>query len=411
MASDTAAAGLEEFDPAELQDGLLMHVQNVHERLRSAREAHRVMQGNPFVEAASPTLGTADITVLGYAECAAVLADPETFSSSIYKHVMGAVMGRSLLEMDGVEHRANRALVSPAFRQRLLGRWQSELVEVVVHELIDRFAARGSANLVREFTFAFPVQVIARLLGLPRAEYPRFQRLSIELLNVVYEWDRGLAASAALRDVFAGILESRRREPEDDLISDLARAEIDGERLTDEEIFAFLRLLLPAGVETTYRSSGNLLVALLTEQALLEEVRADRSLLPNAIEEGLRWEPPITALVRKAQRDTELGGVPIGEGAVVNISVASANRDPERYADPETFDLHRQGITHLTFGHGPHLCLGMHLARMETRVAVGALLDRLPGLRLDPDTAPPTIDGVAFRSPRSLPVRFETSTA
>jgi cytochrome P450 len=411
MASDTAAAGLEEFDPAELQDGLLMHVQNVHERLRSAREAHRVMQGNPFVEAASPTLGTADITVLGYAECAAVLADPETFSSSIYKHVMGAVMGRSLLEMDGVEHRANRALVSPAFRQRLLGRWQSELVEVVVHELIDRFAARGSANLVREFTFAFPVQVIARLLGLPRAEYPRFQRLSIELLNVVYEWDRGLAASAALRDVFAGILESRRREPEDDLISDLARAEIDGERLTDEEIFAFLRLLLPAGVETTYRSSGNLLVALLTEPALLEEVRADRSLLPNAIEEGLRWEPPITALVRKAQRDTELGGVPIGEGAVVNISVASANRDPERYADPETFDLHRQGITHLTFGHGPHLCLGMHLARMETRVAVGALLDRLPGLRLDPDTAPPTIDGVAFRSPRSLPVRFETSTA
>ncbi|HWB66504.1 MAG TPA: cytochrome P450 [Mycobacteriales bacterium] len=400
------AADAVEFDPAELQDGLLMNIDNVHERLRDARERHRVMAGNPFVETASPTLGVSDITVLGYAECAAVLGDPQTFSSSIYQHVMGAVMGRTLLEMDGSEHRANRVLVSPAFRQKLLDRWRTELVEVVVNELIDRFADRGQAELVREFTFAFPVQVIARLLGLPRADYVRFQRLSIELLNVVYDWDRGLAASALLRDYFAAVLADRRRDPQDDLISSLATAELDGERLTDEEIFGFLRLLLPAGVETTYRSSGNLLVALLTDTDALEAVRADPALLPQAIEEGLRWEPPITSLVRVARCDTELAGVPVTAGATINVSVAAANRDPQRYRDPDRFDLRRPDISHLTFGHGPHLCLGMHLARMETAVAIGALLRRLPDLRLDPEAAPPRITGVAFRSPAALPVRF-----
>lgn len=402
----SAAAGLDDFDPAELQDGLLMHVDEVHGRLRAARERHPVMLGNPFVEAASPTLGVADVTVLGHRECAAVLADPPTYSTSIYRHVMGAVMGRSLLEMDGREHRAHRALVSPAFRQRLLGRWESELVRVVVHDLVDSFAARGRAELVRELTFAFPVQVIARMLGLPRRDYPRFQRLSIELLNVVYAWERGLAASAALRDYLATVLAERRADPRDDLVSELAVSEIDGERLSDDDIFAFLRLLLPAGVETTYRSSGNLLVALLGAPELLEEVRAERSLLPAAIEEGLRWEPPITSLVRTATRDTELAGVPVRARATVNVSVAAANRDPARYPDPDAFDLHRPDVTHLTFGHGPHLCLGMHLARMETRVALDALLDRLPELRLDPSAPAPTIEGVAFRSPRVLPVVF-----
>jgi len=152
--------------------------------------------------------------------------------------------------------------VSPSFRAALPERWRTELVQVVVHELIDQFAPRGRAELVREFTFAFPVQVIARIMGLPREDYPRFQRLSIELLNVVYDWDRGIAASAALKEYFGKIPAERRRNPQDDLISTLAEPEIDGARLTDDEIFAFLLLILPAGVETTYRVSGNLLVAL-----------------------------------------------------------------------------------------------------------------------------------------------------
>jgi cytochrome P450 len=397
---------VDEFDPAELQGGLLMQVENVHERLREARAKHRVMIGNPFGETASQSLGVAGVTVLGYDECQFVLTHPDTFSSSIYEHIMGPVMGRTLLELQGAEHRASRALVSPSFRTTVLERWRSELVQVVVDELIDRFSPRGRAELVREFTFAFPVQVIARIMGLPRADYHRFQRLSIELLNVVYDWERGIAASAALKEYLGGVLAQRRRAPQDDLISTLAESEIDGERLSDDEIFAFLLLILPAGVETTYRASGNLLVALLTEPELLEAVRADHRLVRSALEEALRWEPPITSVMRVAARDCELGAIKIPAGTNVNVSVASANRDPTRYPDPDRFDMTRKNFAHLTFGGGPHLCLGMHLARMEASVAITALLDRLPDLRLDPTAPKPRVVGVAFRSPLALPVEF-----
>ena len=282
---------------------------------------------------------------------------------------------------------------------------------LVVHELIDGFAPRGRAELAREFTFAFPVQVIARIMGLPRQDYPRFQRLSIELLNVVYDWERGIAASAALKTYFTEILAERRRNPQDDLISMLAESELDGARLTDDEIFAFLLLILPAGVETTYRASGNLLVAMLTQPALLDTLRADRGMLPGAFEEALRWEPPITTVVRLAVRDCELGGVAIPAGTNVSVSVAAANRDPTRYPDPDRFDPTRKHIAHLTFGGGPHLCLGMHLARMEATVAINALLDRLPDLRLDPSAPPPHVVGMAFRSPAALPVEFSPAPA
>ncbi|MDT5056350.1 MAG: hypothetical protein QOF66_4716 [Mycobacterium sp.] len=402
----TSPAPLDEFDPAELQDGLLMAVENVHERLAQAREEHRVMQGGPFAETSTGTLRADGVTALGYDECRTVLTDSETFSSSIYEHIMGPVMGRTLLEKEGAEHHASRALVSPAFRAKLMERWRSELVEVVVHELIDRFAGRGHADLVREFTFAFPVQVIARLMGLPRSDYVRFQRLSIELLNVVYDWDRGIAASASLKEYFGKVLAERRRDPQDDLISELAESEIDGERLTDVEIFAFLLLILPAGVETTYRASGNLLVALLTAPELMGAVRADRGMVGGAIEEALRWEPPISTVVRVAARDCELGGMAIPAGTSVSVSVAAANRDPLHYPDPDRFDAGRTNIAHLTFGAGPHVCLGMHLARMESAVAINALLDRLPDLRLDSTAPPPTVTGVAFRSPPTLPVEF-----
>ena len=429
--AETANSAMDEFDPAELQGGLLMQVENVHERLRQAQARHRVMVGNPFAEVRSGQIGDLGVTVLGYDECQTVLTHPDTFSSSIYDQIMGPVMGRTLLELEGAEHRASRALVSPSFRTALLERWRSELVEVVVHELIDRFAPRGRAELSREFTFAFPVQVIARIMGLPRQDYLRFQRLSIELLNVVYDWDRGIAASVSLKSYLTEILAERRRNPQDDLISMLAESEIDGARLTDDEIFAFLLLILPAGVETTYRASGNLLVALLTEPApammqwghlplagdeamrrsgatapLLDALRADRGMLRGAFEEALRWEPPITTVVRRAIRDCELGGVAIPAGTNVSVSVAAANRDPARYPDPDRFDPTRKNIAHLTFGGGPHLCLGMHLARMEGTVAINSLLDRLPDLRLDPSAPAPHVVGVAFRSPAALPVEF-----
>jgi len=265
--------------------------------------------------------------VYRYDDIAQMLRDHETFSSSIVIDAFGDALGKHvMLGMDEPEHRRHRSLVSAAFSQRALARWENELVERVANELIDRFAARGHADLVREFTFPYPTQIIAGLLGLPREDYPQFQRWSISLLSILVNRERGLAASQALRDYFAPILEARRREPREDLISRLAQAEIDGQRLADEEIFSFLRLLLPAGVETTYRSTGNLLFGLLSDPQQLDAVRADRSLIPQAIEEAIRWEAPLLMITRVATRDTELGGVAIPAGSAVMPMLVSANR-------------------------------------------------------------------------------------
>jgi cytochrome P450 len=251
------------------------------------------------------------------------------------------------------------------------------------------------------------VQVIARILGLPRADYPVFQRWALELTSVAANWERGVAASAALRDYFADVMEERRAQPGDDLISDLVRAEVDGEHLSDEDIFSFLRLLLPAGVETTYRASGSLLFALLNDRSQFDALYGDRSLFPQAFEEVVRWEPPVTVILRRAAEDTELAGVAIKGGADVALMIGAANRDERKYSDPDRYDMFRSQRQHVGFGFGVHVCLGMHLARMESRIAINTLFDRLGPFTLDPEAEPPHIEGLAFRSPLSLPVVFD----
>jgi cytochrome P450 len=319
---------------------------------------------------------------------------------------MGLVMGRTILEMDEPEHRMHRALVAPSFRSKVLERWEEELVALVVNQLIDGFIARGRSDLVRDITFNFPVQVIARILGLPLSDYPTFQRWALELTSVAANFERGMAASAALRDYFVDVMAERRATPGDDLISDLVRVEVDGERLSDEEIYSFLRLLLPAGVETTYRASGSLLFALLHDQAQFDALSNDRSLYPQAFEEVVRWEPPVTVILRRAARDAELAGVKIEQGADIALMIGAANRDERKYTDPDRYDMFREMRQHVGFGFGVHVCLGMHLARMESRVAINTLFDRLGSFTLDPEAEPPHIEGMAFRSPLSLPVVF-----
>ena len=277
----------------------------------------------------------------------------------------------------------------------------------LVESMVGAIADRGAGDLVRELTFPFPVTVIAGMLGLPREDLPQFHRLAVELISVGFDFEVGTNASARLRDYFAGILADRRRSPRDDLISVLAGVELDGQRLSDEEIFAFLRLLLPAGAETTYRSASNLFFGLLTRPEQLGAVRDDRSLLPQAIEEGVRWEPPLTGIMRMTTADVEIEGLSVPAGSVLSVSMGAANRDPSRWDRPDEFDIVRPFHQHVSFALGPHTCLGMHLARMETAVALTALLDRLPGLRLDPGAGDVQIAGVAFRSPRRLPVVFD----
>ena len=338
-----------------------------------------------------------------------VLLDAKRFSSKGYEETIGKVLGHTILEMDEPEHTTYRKLLQQAFTRKALAHWRDDLVHPVVHELVDRFAGRGRADLVRELTFPFPVTVIQRMLGIPDADQADFHRWAIELISIAFDMQRAEAASEQLGALFQRLLDERRAAPRDDLISVLAHAEVDGEHLDDALIVSFCRLLSPAGAETTYRSSSNLLFGLLTHPEQLDTVRRDRGLLPQAIEEGLRWECPLPGIMRRASVETELAGVPIPAGASVAVHLAGANHDDARYAAPGAFDIHRDAKQHMAFAFGAHRCLGMHLARMETQVAIEAVLDRLPGLRLDPAAGEVFISGLTFRSPLQLPVVFDAA--
>jgi cytochrome P450 len=343
-----------------------------------------------------------------YDDCSRILRDAKTFTSTGYDTSIGVVLGHVILGMDDPEHRSHRNLVAHAFREKALARWEPELIVPIIDEQIDHFAGDGEADLVRQLTFEFPVRVIARLLGLPEEDFPQFHRRGIELIGLVADIDRGLAASEWLREYFSVLCAERRAHPADDLISDLVVAEIDGEKLTDEAICSFLRLLLPAGAETTYRSSGNLLFLLLTHPDQLAAVQADRSLLPQAIEEGLRIEPPLLTITRTATTEVEVGGVRLGPGEPITTHIGSANHDEARWDDPDSFDIFRPAQPHIAFAHGPHMCLGMHLARLETRALLNRVFDRLPGLTLD-RSSDPYIRGDVFRAPTALPVTFSAA--
>jgi cytochrome P450 len=344
--------------------------------------------------------------VLRYDDVSAVLRDPETYSSSVMHAVMGPVMGRTILEMGGAEHTAYRGLVSHAFRPAAIERYRVQLIEPVVDELLDAIVRDGGgrAELVSQLTTHFPLIIIARMLGVPIRDYAQFQQWSLDMIGYqAIRPEPGLSASRALREYLAPIVAQRKAEPQEDLISELLAARVEGRGLTDEEVFGFLLLLLPAGAETTFRLLGNVLFALLSHPDQLDEVRADSEQLPWALEETLRWEPPLLGTARETTRAVTLRGVDIPAGMMVSAMVGPANRDPEHYPDPDRFDIHRHADDHLSFGLGKHFCLGYHLARLEVLTAMRATLDRLPNLRLDPSRES-YIRGVAFRSPNRLPV-------
>lgn len=334
-----------------------------------------------------------------------VFRDSKVFNSHIYDTTIGLFMGPTILAMEGKIHREHRNLVSAAFKSRSLLRWEPEVVRPVVTALIDEFVDAGEADLVRDFTLEFPTRVISKLLGLPEEDLGSFRKHAVDLISYHVKYKRAFEASAALKDYFLTQIEQRRSKPTEDIIGDLVSAEIDGERLSDEAIYSFLRLLLPAGLETTYRSSGNLLFHLLTHPEQFRALQADRDLIAPAIEEGLRFETPLTTVQRYAAEATELEGVTLPQGAVIDVCIGSANRDEKRWERSEEFDIFRKRVPHISFAAGEHTCLGLHLARMETRVALECLLDRLTDIELVTDENP-HIYGQPFRSPTALPVTF-----
>ena len=371
----------------------------------------RARRDRPVYET-QPMYGASDSRhyhVTKYEDVERVLRDWQTFSSSINGDHIGQYMGELILAMDGQEHRAYRNLVAHAFRASALERWDAELVRPAIDSLLDEIAPLGRADLVRDITSKYPVRVICGIVGVPLEDSVQFHQWAEEINTGPLHPAVGMAASKAMRDYLEPIVEDRRQSPRGDLISDLVTAEIDGAKLTDEKIYGFLRLLLPAGAETTFRVMGNALVALLEHPDTLDRVVADRELLPGVIEETLRWESSVTQVSRVATVDTEINGCPVQAGSPIAVVTGSANRDEDRFDRSDEFDLDRPAQHHLAFGTGQHQCLGMHLARLELRAGLDAILTRLPNLRLDADGPAPVIVGTAFRGPEALPVLFDPS--
>ncbi|ONH25082.1 cytochrome P450 [Pseudofrankia asymbiotica] len=353
-------------------------------------------QGLPFPE-------LPHFSVFDYATCQDVLRDGHTFVSRPTAPGPELDMADSvMLYFDGDRHRRYRALVQGSFVPKRGAWWTERWIRTTVHALIDTFQGNGRADLNVEFCAAIPLLTICGSFGVGVEDALRIREAATSAGR-----DR-----AVLAEILLPIISARRGQPQDDIISVLVQAEIteDGVRqaLSDTDILGFALLLLAAGSGTTWKQMGITLLALLTHPHWLEAVRADRALLRPAIEESLRWLPTDPMFSRYAVRDTELGGVAIPAGSVVHLCFAAANRDPARWERPDEFDPSRPLGAHLGFGGGPHICLGMHVARAELHTAIDALLDRLPGLRLDEAAEQPRIVGMYERGPTSVPVVWET---
>jgi cytochrome P450 len=375
-------------------------IPDLHRTLRELREQGPVAGVRYYGEPAW-LLTTYDAVEAAY-------RDDDLFpAAAAFKELTEPVLGRNLQCMHGEEHRRNRMLVSPAFRARAMPEVVRPLVEDIAHELVDHFAARGEADLVDEFDRLLPGVVITRMLGVPRDADADFQRWAHELLSFTADAPRALAARDEFTHYLAPFVAERRADPRDDLVSTLATTEIDGEHLTDEEIFSFVRLVFAAGTDTTFFGLGNALFGLLTHPDQLETVLAEPEIeLPWAVEEVLRWESPVSMEPRRAPTATTWFGQSIDAGARLLFGIAAANRDPAHFDEPDRFDVERRPQPIMTFGIGPHFCLGAHLARAELAGALAVLLSRLPGLRLvDPDAV--RIAGTVLRGPERLPVRFD----
>jgi cytochrome P450 len=341
-----------------------------------------------------------------------VFRDPKRFSACWYQASLRASIGRTVLEMDPPDHSRQRRLLQVAFTRREMERWEREFVTDIVSSFIDTFAERRRADLVADFALRYPLRVIVEAAGLPESEVDTFYRWAAYLTNVSIDEATRQEVGEEFGRYLQAVVDDRRARPGTDLVSLLVTSRIlddsgQEQRLDDEEVVAFLRLLIPAGAQTTYRMFCNLLYGLLSHPDQLAALQADPSLIPAAIEEGLRWQPPLLSFGRTAMVDTEIDGVPIPAGSQVNAIVASADRDPSRWDEPDRFNIFRAPIGHLAFGAGNHICLGIHFARMELKVALHQVVTRLPGLRLDPDAVDVHIDGLGARSPDRLPVIWD----
>lgn len=345
-------------------------------------------------------------TVVGTDEILTVLTDTDRFSNHGYRFNIGETFGQgSISVMDNPEHGRWRRIFQKIFLPQYVKLWGDTIVDPVVNDLMAGFVGTGRADLIEQFTLRYPFEVIYRQLDLPAADVRAFQRLAIGQTDYMHI-DKAMEASRKLGDYFTALVAERRRNPGDDLVSLLANTEVDGDYLPELVLISFLRQLMNAAGDTTYRGTSILLTALLENPDQFDAVRADHKLIPAAIEEALRWDGPVAVQLRMAKEDVVLGGVEIPAGSLLDVVAGAANRDPAIYPDPDRFDIFRDRKPHFSFSRGPHICVGQHLARVEMTRALIAVMDNLPNLRFDPDKPRPEIRGSMMRVPRHLHVRF-----
>ncbi|SDW62146.1 Cytochrome P450 [Saccharopolyspora shandongensis] len=361
--------------------------------------------------------------VYGHREAVEVLGDPKTFSSDIVR-VMPIDLDPALLEgdltqLDPPQHRKLRRLVSHAFTPKIVADLEPRIA-ALTHELLDAVADEGRFELVADLAYPLPVIVIAELLGVPSSDRDLFQKWVEEVLSggqqlsvsaqgeeQLREMNASPEGMREINDYLLGHAAERRRNPREDLLTQLVQAQVDGERLTDNEVVNFAGLLLAAGHITTTMLLGNTVMCLDAHPEQAARVRADRALVPGAIEESLRLLAPFALTYRATTTEAEVGGRRVPADQVLSVWLGAANRDDRVFAAPDAFDPARDPNPHIAFGRGIHFCLGAPLARLEGRIAMDILLDRFPVLRTDPANPPVLMPGTDMIGATSLPVLAE----
>ncbi|MGK3202785.1 cytochrome P450 [Amycolatopsis sp. MEPSY49] len=361
--------------------------------------------------------------VYGYPEALAVIGDPATFSNDTARlfpvPVDGPISDGDLLQMDPPEHRRQRLLVNHAFTPKIVSDLEPRISKLT-HELLDKVAGRDRFDLMETLVYPLPAVVVADLLGVPAADTHLFETwmrkmsesatADISLGDVSEDQERAfkvtMEQTEQMLDYLRVVTAECRKSPREDLLSQLVQAEVEGARLSDDQVVNFAKMLLIAGYLTTTMLLGNTVLCLDGFPEVDARVRADRSLMPTLVEESMRYLSPIAATYRATTSEVEIAGVTIPKDQLVLVWLAAANRDERQFARPQVFDPARDPNPQLGFSRGTHFCLGAPLARMEGQVVLNILLDRFPVLKVDPDIPPtfypaPDTTGVSTLSVRT----------
>jgi cytochrome P450 len=344
--------------------------------------------------------------VLSFAAVNHVLNDPLTYSNQAFQPTLGASFGHTVSVMDPPEHTRYRRILQKAFRPNIIQHWGDDIVAPVINQLMTPIQDGCTAELVEQFARPYPFNVIFRMLGLPQEDIEIFYKLTVAQTVRVPDADTALEASAKLGRYFSRMLAERRADPGTDVVSVIASTTVEGEWLPEDIAISFLRQLINAGGDTTFRTTTALLTGLLTNPDQLEAIAADRSLIPAAVEEALRWDGPVLESKRLTMRDSVIEGIAVPTNAVLDLLYGAANHDPAEFEQPHKFDIFREKHRHFGFSFGTHNCVGQMLARLEMSRALEAVLDNLPNVRLDPAYPAPHMRGAKMRRPREIRVTF-----